>query len=122
MSAFDDIPTTGTITLAPHWEGVRMFCIAVARTDLPRALDIAQSMGCEAPDLSAYGAPDPQSFPCGCETRNGYPVRVCDDGRAPSGRSAPTLASPADSSWFRPNRYQTGRMSGKASCGAMSAP
>jgi hypothetical protein len=47
-----DIPTTGTITLEPNWEGVRRYVVAMARGgNLPQARTIAATMGCEAPDL-----------------------------------------------------------------------
>jgi hypothetical protein len=74
----DAVPTTGqTITLTPDWANVRRYVECAARSDLAYALSVAESMGCEAPDLSAYGAPMPHEYECGCTTRNGFPVAQC---------------------------------------------
>jgi hypothetical protein len=78
MLPTDAVPTTGqTITLEPNWAGVRAYLLNAARSDLAYALSVAETMGCEAPDLSELGAPAPVEYECGCETRNGFPVSTC---------------------------------------------
>lgn len=53
-----EIPITGTVTLEPHWPGVRRYVEAMFRSDPDHAREIASSMGCEAPNLPGMACPN----------------------------------------------------------------
>lgn len=58
MKMGDEIPTTGTVTLEPHWPNVRRYVVAVHRSDPAHAQDIAATLGCEAPNLPGMTCPN----------------------------------------------------------------
>ena len=47
---------TKTITIEPSWPAMRRWVLHVYRTDPARAIEIAEAMGCEAPELPEHPA------------------------------------------------------------------
>lgn len=52
MSMPDDVPIIGTVKLEPNWSNVRLWVENIYRSEPDRARHIAETMGCEAPNLA----------------------------------------------------------------------
>jgi hypothetical protein len=54
-----ELPIVGTVTLKPHWPGVRAYVEQMARSGgRGQAQAMASSMGCEAPNLRGLDCPN----------------------------------------------------------------